>query len=269
MSVFSGSFLSFAFWAVNCDNIAMPPSSRPSKMKRDFMAALLGMGNCLIKVKTRRFGFWFAQCVPGKLLARRQLGAGVPACPLPTAGGDRLWTSKIKAIDVLLVEDERRAEQDVVPLDFDVADSARLHRSIAGAQRSAFEAVGCLDRQIAEVHRVPEDHAIGDALVDVLFVVIGQAQADDLHVFVRGLIDRLRGRRDSPINDPTLKSMPPATITGVSARASKPSSTLRRTISKALARDRKFVLRKQKTTISAASRSARINSSDIGGEAAS
>src|SRR5438132_2353376 len=46
---------------------------------------------------------------------------------------------------------------------------------------------------------------------------------------------------DNPIIDPTDRSMPPVMMTAVSARASKPSSTLRRVISKAFARLRKWL----------------------------
>ena len=58
--------------------------------------------------------------------------------------------------------------------------------------------------------------------------------------------------------DPTLRSMPPLTITGVSATASRPISTLKRTTSKALGRERKFVPMTEKTTISRASSATRI-----------
>ena len=46
---------------------------------------------------------------------------------------------------------------------------------------------------------------------------------------------------DKPINEPTDKSIPPPTITGVSATASKPSSTLSRTTSKTFLTVKKFV----------------------------
>ena len=65
---------------------------------------------------------------------------------------------------------------------------------------------------------------------------------------------------DSPISEPTDKSMPPATITGVSATASKPISTLRRTTSNALSRVKKFVPRTAKIAISSASMRANTSS---------
>src|SRR5438552_1879225 len=65
---------------------------------------------------------------------------------------------------------------------------------------------------------------------------------------------------DKPISEPTDRSMPPETITGVSASANRPISTLKRRTSKALAREAKFLPRTQKTATSATSSSARIAS---------
>ncbi len=61
---------------------------------------------------------------------------------------------------------------------------------------------------------------------------------------------------ESPMSEPTLRSMPPVTITGVNARAKRPISTIRRTISKALSRDRKLVPIRLNTAISAANNTA-------------
>src|SRR4051812_41415793 len=63
---------------------------------------------------------------------------------------------------------------------------------------------------------------------------------------------------DSPISEPTERSMPPLTITDVSATASRPISTLRRSTSNALGRVRKLVPMAAKTTISNASSAIRI-----------
>ncbi len=57
---------------------------------------------------------------------------------------------------------------------------------------------------------------------------------------------------DSPISEPTDRSIPPPTITGVSATASRPISTLSRSTSKALSRVRKFVPMTAKTATSTA-----------------
>ena len=65
---------------------------------------------------------------------------------------------------------------------------------------------------------------------------------------------------DKPISEPTDRSMPPETITGVSASANRPISTLKRRTSKALAREAKFLPRTQKTATSATSSNARIAS---------
>ncbi len=56
----------------------------------------------------------------------------------------------------------------------------------------------------------------------------------------RGRARTSRTRRpDKPINEPTERSIPPLTITGVKAIDSKPISTLSRSTSKALSRVRK------------------------------
>src|SRR5262249_19162006 len=60
--------------------------------------------------------------------------------------------------------------------------------------------------------------------------------------------------------EPTLRSIPPATITGVKASANRPISVLRRTISRALAREAKLVPMMEKIATSATSRSASNNS---------
>ena len=60
---------------------------------------------------------------------------------------------EIKLVDIVLGEEERLAEQDVVALDLDGAEPAGLQARVAGLQRSLLQGVGGLDRQVAEVHR--------------------------------------------------------------------------------------------------------------------
>src|SRR5215831_16971838 len=95
--------------------------------------------------------------------------------------------SKVELIDVLLAEEERLAEEDVVALDLDRAEPAGLQPGVAALEDSVLEGPGGLDSQVAEVHRVPEDDAVGDPLVDIPLVVVGQAQADHLDVGPAGL----------------------------------------------------------------------------------
>src|SRR5262245_37843715 len=57
----------------------------------------------------------------------------------------------------------------------------------------------------------------------------------------------------SPIIDPTERSMPPVIMTGVSANASNPNSTLRRITSKKFAAEKKFSPRAENTATSSAS----------------
>ncbi len=63
---------------------------------------------------------------------------------------------------------------------------------------------------------------------------------------------------ERPISDPTDRSMPPLVITGVSATASRPISTLSRSTSKALASVKKFVPITAKTATSTTRIAARI-----------
>src|SRR5207302_6219283 len=65
-----------------------------------------------------------------------------------------------------------------------------------------------------------------------------------------------------PMSDPTDRSIPPATITGVKASASKPISTLSRAISKALTAVKKFFPMAAKSAISPTSRNERTSSCD-------
>ena len=51
-----------------------------------------------------------------------------------------------------------------------------------GFKAACFQGGGGLDGQVAQVHRVPEDDAVGYSFVNIAFVVIGQAQADHLDV---------------------------------------------------------------------------------------
>src|SRR5215469_134929 len=60
--------------------------------------------------------------------------------------------------------------------------------------------------------------------------------------------------------EPTDRSMPPVTITGVRARASSPSSTPRRTISKAFTEEKKFGPVSVKTAISIRTRMPSVSS---------
>ena len=74
---------------------------------------------------------------------------------------------------------------------------------------------------------------------------------------------------DRPIKEPTERSMPPPTITGVNATASRPISTLSRRTSKPLPSVKKLVPIAAKTAISAAIRASKIacdGSSRIGAE---
>src|SRR5262245_39741678 len=63
---------------------------------------------------------------------------------------------------------------------------------------------------------------------------------------------------ERPMSEPTERSIPPPTITGVSATARRPISTLSLKTSKALARVRKLVPMTPKTTISRSSKTMRI-----------
>ena len=67
---------------------------------------------------------------------------------------------------------------------------------VARLERPFLEGAGGLDGQVAQVHRVPEDDAVGDAVVDIALVVVGKAQADHLDVGSARLLDGLGGAGD-------------------------------------------------------------------------
>ena len=96
---------------------------------------------------------------------------------------------------LLLVEGERLAQQDVVALHFHRSQAAGLERFVARLERAVAQCIGRIDREIAQVHRVPQHDALGDALMNVVLVLVGQTQADDFHIVAAGLLDGLGGAR--------------------------------------------------------------------------
>src|SRR4051812_1236962 len=99
--------------------------------------------------------------------------------------------SEIELINIFSREDERFSEQDVVSGDLNLAQPAGLDRIVAGPQGSLVQGARSVNRQIAQVHGVPEHNAIGDAFVDITFIVIRKAQTDDLDVAPARLLDGL------------------------------------------------------------------------------
>src|SRR4051794_29154590 len=61
--------------------------------------------------------------------------------------------SAVELVDVLPVEAERLAEQDVVPLDLDGAEPAGLEPGVARLQGAGLEVVRGAHGQVAQVHR--------------------------------------------------------------------------------------------------------------------
>src|SRR5262245_3066227 len=89
--------------------------------------------------------------------------------------------SEVKLVDIILRENKGLTEKDVVPFDLECLEAPRRERRIAGLKGPGTESGGRVDREIAEIHGVPQDDAIGDPFVNVSLIVVGQTQADDLH----------------------------------------------------------------------------------------
>src|SRR6516165_3374126 len=83
-------------------------------------------------------------------------GASPSRIPVPNSAG---WYLEIEPIDILLGEQERLPEQDVVALDLDRAEPAGLELGVTAFQSAFLERAGGVNRQVAEVHRVPQDDA--------------------------------------------------------------------------------------------------------------
>src|SRR5262245_7299678 len=65
---------------------------------------------------------------------------------------------EIKLVNIVFVEDERLAEQDVVALDLHFAKFPGFESLCAGFELVPGHGDGCLYREIAQVHRVPKNH---------------------------------------------------------------------------------------------------------------
>src|SRR5476649_1878924 len=89
---------------------------------------------------------------------------------------------EVELVDVALVEDEGLSEEDVVALDLEGAERAGLEGLGAGLELVLGDGDAGVGAEVAEVHRVPEDDAVGHAFMDVALVLVGQAEADDLHL---------------------------------------------------------------------------------------
>src|SRR5688572_19089805 len=102
--------------------------------------------------------------------------------------------SEIKPINIVLHEEERLPEEDIVTRDLERAQGAGLETLGPGLQLALRHRRRRVNREIAKVLGVPQHDRIGHALVYVTLVLVRQAEADDMHLArLAGLLDRLSG----------------------------------------------------------------------------
>src|SRR5207245_6741364 len=97
--------------------------------------------------------------------------------PLGLLAIDEPAASEVEAVDVRLVEDERRAQHDLVALHLDAAEAARGQLAVAGPEPSRGRGARGVHGEVAEVDRVPQHDALGNAGVDVRLAHVGQREA--------------------------------------------------------------------------------------------
>src|SRR3989441_3540748 len=98
----------------------------------------------------------------------------------PRSGRWPFSASEVEAVDVALVENEGRAQQDLAAVDdLQFAQLASLDRGGAGLERAVGDRTQDVDRRVAEVHGIPEHDRLHAALVDVRLHGVGRREADD------------------------------------------------------------------------------------------
>src|SRR5262245_56919519 len=75
--------------------------------------------------------------------------------------------SEVELIDIVLVEDEGRSEEDVVASNLEIAQRAGLAGLVARLERARGKRVGGADGERAEVFGLPENHAVCHSFLDV------------------------------------------------------------------------------------------------------
>jgi hypothetical protein len=86
---------------------------------------------------------------------------------------------KIELVDVVFIEDEGLAEEDIVALDLHFAEATGFEGGCAGLEFAFGESGGGFDGEVAEVNGFPQDDGLGDAVFDVSSIFAGKAEADD------------------------------------------------------------------------------------------
>src|SRR5580765_2785297 len=83
---------------------------------------------------------------------------------------------KVELVNIVFIEDERLAEEDVVALNFHFAEAAGFVGGCASFEFAFGESGGGVDSEIAEVNGFPEDDGLGDAVFDVFAVLAWEAE---------------------------------------------------------------------------------------------
>src|SRR5947208_16305864 len=81
----------------------------------------------------------------------------------------RITTSalEIKLVDVVFGDEQRRAEDDLTPLNLDSSERACLHRCGARLQLVPRNLRRCVHGEISEVMGIPENHGLHHAVLDI------------------------------------------------------------------------------------------------------
>src|SRR5439155_25062811 len=82
--------------------------------------------------------------------------------------------SEVESVNIASVEDEGGAESHFVLQHFNPAESPGGHLAAAAFQFSCAQGAGHVDRQIAQIDRVPQHDALDHPLIDVGLAHIGQ-----------------------------------------------------------------------------------------------
>src|ERR1700752_4180127 len=83
------------------------------------------------------------------------------------AGRSMARASEIEIVDILFCEHERRSQQNVVSANLNASQAPGLQLSAPGLQRAVADGMCCVDGEIPEILRVPQNNRMRDACVHI------------------------------------------------------------------------------------------------------
>src|SRR5205814_10466762 len=105
---------------------------------------------------------------------------------------------EIELVDVFPGEPHRRAKKNLIADDLLLAEAARVQAGVARLQLSRRNGMRCVDGQVAEIDRVPEDDGLHRPAIDELRHVFRRGEPDDGNLpALPGAVHRLRHARES------------------------------------------------------------------------